>query len=1478
MGPSRRFHPLLTPAVRRLGLVALGVGLVLPAGFWGVDRAARTVYGRVRAGLEKQLSGSLGHPVSLGPYGGLRPWGLAVGASSVAEGPEDASTVSIEGVRVALAPLASIGRRRAVVDLAIGATRVDLRRNPDGAYWVLPDRAPASPPPLDLRLRTRQPVAIAIEPAGLLLSLALDGEAQLQQERLRGRARLSLGEAGRIDLRGAGSWGTATARAQLRLDDVMLAGLEGLAPGELPLDLDGELSGRLDLGWQKGAARCRGGIGIRGLRVDAKALPAPLSTGRWSLRCSDERITLEPSRWRMGDWGASLAGEVALLRSFDLTLAAENPARAQRVETRLEGPWLQPVLEASGSWEPGSELPVKGPLTLRARVSSDRRDGLALSLDEASLRGPSFALDAAGPLLPALSVRSSRLELNPGLWGFSPAAGQLLGQEAPLNGVLRLEGEPDDAVVSLNLAQATNLILERWALQATWDQAVLRLEEFRSPELTLTGRMPLALAAAGPETGPLDASLALESFPLERLGGLLGTPLDGRFSASGSLHGAWNAVEPELTMRLEDPLAGPVRLLEVWTGSLSGSAGGGGQLRLRSGIASLPGSLSADLNRSWMPTSVTLTRQRGSLSLSGDPSRYRWQASRMPLQGLEVAPSADAAFLGLQGLLSGEGTLDLQPLAMEGTVNLERPGVAGLQVREIALSGQLADQRLNLEGTITPPTSGSIDLTADARLGGALEAEATARGLSARWLARVATDLPGLRRGRTPGTGRAADLADLVIGAIDGTIDDQLSALKAARRQVQAWREARRSGTRPFDPDDLRGVVDADLVLRGPDPSRLDLEASASGHLWAEGQDRDQALALQPFEARWSGPVQSGDGEFSLAHLPFSLLALFAPVPPALRGGLGLAGRYSLGGAVPRLSTELRFDEARLGERALTLEKGGVALNEDGLELDLALRAEGAEEPVTLAGTVPLQAGSEGLELRLVGRGDSLSFLTALAGDQVDWQQGTADVRLIVQGALSEPQANGFLRIREGQLDLAGQTMEAIDSTVLFDFDTLDVQSFTARMGPEGTISAKGAIGLLRPVNRPDLLEVTSERARFVFPIADVEADAQLTVAGALPAMRLSGELDLARGAITPARAALMSARIDGDESDGDGISVSARPAAGTSEIRTDAFREENWDFSEPLVLMGPEVESQRGLELRDRVPRLSFIGFDDLRVRIGPELSVAVTPVAEFKTSGLLTLNGQLDETLVAQGLIRLTRGRISLFTTTFNLDPTAANVAVFTRGLGLMPYVDVVLTSRVSESLNVGNGLSSDIFERNGTGGLGWAGGQLQLVKVVLEAHGPADQLADTIQLRSSPPLPPSQLLALIGGNSLAGLSGGNAGAALAAVLGQSLLSPVLGTLSEAFNQRLSFALYPTYATPFVADQEETNSRRVPPQLVLGTEVGLDVTDRFNFSVLAAPNRNDIPPQGTVTYKVSPNLSVEGSVDTQGSWQSQLQVFLRF
>ena len=383
---------------------------------------------------------------------------------------------------------------------------------------------------------------------------------------------------------------------------------------------------------------------------------------------------------------------------------------------------------------------------------------------------------------------------------------------------------------------------------------------------------------------------------------------------------------------------------------------------------------------------------------------------------------------------------------------------------------------------------------------------------------------------------------------------------------------------------------------------------------------------------------------------------------------------------------------------------------------------------------------------------------------------------------------------------------------------------------------------------------------------------ADLTLNGALVRPRIGGNLIIRDGSITPAPA--LFARNRSEEGD-EAVQTSSRP------VDANTLLEEKWSFDEPLVLMGAEVEADASRRIKAAMPQLSALGFDNLRVTLGPKLAVTMGPLAAFTAKGRLTFNGALDPSLQLQGVVQMLTGRVFFFTTNFQLDRQAANVAVFTPSMGLIPYVDVALTSRVSDSVSLGTGnnaVSSNIFESNGTGSSFGTGDQLRLIKVMVEATGPADRLADSMTLRSSPPMPRAQILSLIGGNSLAGLSNSGGGTALAAVLGQTLLSPVIGTITDTFSQRLQFALYPTYLTPQIQDDAERVSGRVPPQLALVTELGVDLTDRFNFSVLAAPNRNDLPPQGTLSYQINSKLSLEGSVDNQGTWQSQFQVFFRF
>jgi translocation and assembly module TamB len=280
-------------------------------------------------------------------------------------------------------------------------------------------------------------------------------------------------------------------------------------------------------------------------------------------------------------------------------------------------------------------------------------------------------------------------------------------------------------------------------------------------------------------------------------------------------------------------------------------------------------------------------------------------------------------------------------------------------------------------------------------------------------------------------TGSAADLQDLVIDTLGMSLNDQLQALEQAQLQVAAALGRQRSAAERLDPRQLQGLVNADLTLMGPSIDRLALDLEASGHLWLRGSDRDQALTATPVEVTLRGPL-GGATTFSVEHLPLALLALFTTVPEGLSGGLAANGRFAPGNGRrrPELQLSLALQDSALAGSPLRLERGDLALANDTISIDWSLRSDGAANSVDVKGTVPLQPTREALELRVASRGDGLQFLSVLGGPGVQWQEGSVDLQLLVRGSLQTPVANGFLRFRNGVLQVAGQTMRELEATV----------------------------------------------------------------------------------------------------------------------------------------------------------------------------------------------------------------------------------------------------------------------------------------------------------------------------------------------------------------------------------------------------------------------------------------------------------------
>ena len=1447
--PEQGFQSGNGPFTKALGVTAVAAGVIavgLGGGHWAVDQALKKVYAHWKPVLEHQVTQVMGHPFSLGPYQGLGWGGLRVGPTGLAPGTSDRSSLRATGGAVSLDPLASLRLGYPVVQISLEGLRADLKPNRQGQWWVLGrglgDR---EPPRLELRFRLRQRAQVVLPNSSH--PLGLDGRLAIQLHRraLQAQTRLSpAAGTGSFALNADGHWDRRDWRGQLRLDQLSLAAVQHVVGGHG--QWGGQADGALNWSWQAGRPSCQGEVRLRSLRwrpsPQAQALVVPQLVGR----CHGQQVSIQPTPWQ---W-QRLKGDASL--------------RAH---------WQRGPLQ-SGTWQ----------------------------VDQVQLRRGSSWLRLAGQLGPQFNWH--------GLWQGNPKD-FLTDHSLPtwltrdvLVGTVRLTGRASNPVLAVQAGQRRNPVVGPWQASLRWQDQILELQHLQSSLLKATGSLPLAVdQGRGLAPGNLDLTVAFERFSLERLSPVVGAHLRGLLSAQGRISGPLSALTPDFQLRLEQPAAGPLGLDESWVGEWFGDAAGGGRLRMEPLAPSPPGLLTATLDRRWVPTAVSLKRGEGSLSLQGKPRLYQWTAKDLPLDDMWLAMGAKRRPQFVQGDLSGRGQISFQPLAFQGVARVERPVFLGIRARSAAIKGDYANRRFQAQGSIKPLSGGLFTLDWRGTWQGPFRATAQARKLSDGFLRQLVEAWPQWQGLGLAQSGRASDLGLLVIESLGKSLQQQLALLAVAKQGVaSALQQEQLSRTPRERLEAIEGQLDADLSLAGPSLAAARADLAAKAHLWITAEDRDAALTEQPVVVSFQGPLLQGDGQFSFSSLPLSLLALLTPVPSGLRGALQGQGHYALGRRRPAFSMSLGLAGASLGTTALDLQRGSVILQGNRLVLDLALHGAGVKNTLDLAGTIPLDPADQGLELRMASRDDGLVFLTSLAEPSVDWKRGRLDLQLLVRGSLQDPIANGFFRIQGAELQCFGQRVDAVEALALFDFQQLVLQEFSARVGSTGLITGQGRLGLLHPLapnteqaNAPastpgstpgsasgsasgsvfgaapgkDLqapgIRITVKAVPFTLPRIKAFANGEVHIGGSLSAMAMGGDLAISKGSINVAPSELAPA-------------ASADNPVGS----VAALLEDRWTFEQPLVLLGPDVPSLSSGAVQAMVPRFPALGFSDLRFSLGPDLTVGVPNLASFATEGSLRLNGRLDPSLTASGVVRLKRGRLNLFTTTFSLDPDTPNVAVFTPSMGLIPYLDITLRTRVSDSLNLpGNTLGSplgpslnDFANQGNLSSLD----QLNLVRVFISVSGPADRLARNLRLRSSPPLSEERLLALIGGNSLAGLASGQAGAALATALGQTLLSPVLGTLSDALGQRVSFALFPTFANPTVNSANAQRSGRLPTQLVLGSEIGLDITERFNASVLAAPNRSDIPPQLNLNYKASDIINIQGTVDGQGVLGAQLQLFLRF
>ncbi|MDJ0900996.1 MAG: translocation/assembly module TamB domain-containing protein [Xenococcus sp. MO_188.B8] len=971
----------------------------------------------------------------------------------------------------------------------------------------------------------------------------------------------------------------------------------------------------------------------------------------------------------------------------------------------------------------------------------------------------------------------------------------------------------------------------------------------------------------------------------------------GRFDFSGKLSGTPAVMDIDGDLTLRNFAVEYLTFAENLIGKVRVDPNSGVDLDLREVGSVNNQQIQLKLDRNFLPQFFSLQHQEISVIGRGKQEIVTAQVTNVPLELLKIIAIKSPDFtipenLAVQSLLgkiSGSITTNLNTLETSGeNVVITSPAFGRIAGNKLVGNFAYANDYLALQDVEFRQGSSLYKLTADIvqneddlDVNGAISVDQgdiqdVLVALEIFEL-RDLGNLSGDRKNRKYGDFQdlTLDGSPLAIGQNSNSIWRQMQLLSATQAWLDITEQQRQESSLLPELKDLKGNFSGNIEISGSLNQGIGAEFLFQGEKWQweklqngeptedstiaekltlKGDFKNNILTILPLTIDFPNKSQlvasNGEmvqpqliitgsmggenlsGRLALRSIPIELIEQLVTLPPEIAfGGIIDAEANIIGTREnPKGKGELNIRDATINQTSIESAEASFNYNNALLTFNASSVVAQASEPLTIDGSIPYKLPFASTEpqsdlitasLNVKDRG--LTLINILTRGEVNWLSGEGAVALELRGNFDQTTnqasgltAEGKVTINQGQIavrSLPDEFLTDVNSEINVDLDRIAVESFIGNFGG-GKISAAGTIPLTRNVPQENPLTINLDDV-----VIDLKGLYQGGVQGKLKILGTATEPDIT-GAITLQ----------------DGLFLLSSDA--TVPIEADLLEEQGL----------PAVTEYKNLQLQ-----------------LGKNIKISQPPILSFVATGTLDLEGTFLQPL-PEGTINLERGQVNLFTSQLNLARGEENTARFIRNDGLDPLLNINLVGsaiETTQSRATRDPLSTEIEEN-----LTYSLGTIDTVRISAKVQGLASQIANNIELTSSPPRSQTQILSLLGGGFVDTLGRGNSTLGLANLAGSALF----GSLTSEFNNVFppgEIRLFPTQ----IIDEDQERRRDA-----LAGELAINVTKRFSFSVIQVLNVGGIPPQVGVRYRLNENFVLRGSSNFNKESRTVLEYELKF
>ncbi len=988
-----------------------------------------------------------------------------------------------------------------------------------------------------------------------------------------------------------------------------------------------------------------------------------------------------------------------------------------------------------------------------------------------------------------------------------------------------------------------------------------------NPDIKLSGNIPYWFDRRGINFGYIDTSFKINRTELSNLNIFRKNDIRGFITAKGELKGKITDPDISINFNVDYPHFKGIRIRETWEGDIK-NENNEFLLNMKTRYSPIPSFLSIKFDSDLKLDNANFIRvfnsNKGTIGIVNEDDGYIWRADNFPLDELELSLYKNQ-FDRVDGIINGEGSISSDQSSLVGRLAWSLG-----KYRNINLANSLFDFRVKnnyfyINSSLYPIDGGVIEVEFDSNKNEFINSEFT--NVSTSWTILTAVDIFNFDNKKVIPISKSNILDDLEINNHSKSFKQRIDFINNFIEDSNVLED--KFNLQKYL-NKFRSRYNGKITIQGDRPANYKLNAKLNGYL--DVPKDEYKNNKEEFSIDLEGGLLTGKGSLRINKLPLSTANIFLNKPRDFLGGLDMNLFYDFD--TKSFSSEITSNNSSIKNNKIILNQGLVEFDNSNFDIDFSILINDSEIPINIEGSIPINK-SDNLDLRLIGNGKFIELIDIFADEYFTFKEGDVNLRMILKGTLNKPLLNGFIAINDSEMDFFNNKIKDINSIIIFDFDSLEINNLKAKAEDSGEIFIKGSLPFYSKNNSGKgkinlkTNRFTLEKDNFNFLI-----DSDVDLSGSFESPVLGGFLSFNNGFIK------LNITNQNNKKENNLI---------PEEDKKD-WPELYWNNNENIEIISNETILNSVL-LGETLPNyLDNLSFNNLKLKLGPDFKLQYSELVQayLDTKLDLNINGKVGNDLNARGLIYLKKGRANLYTTPFKLDKNKDNYILFASRSGVVPFINFSLVSKVPDSIipisenKKDSNISGDLDVNASSSGLGSFGiGNSRLIKIEASYEGFLDQLsfADEnrrIQLRSTPSYNRSQIIGLIGGNS-------------ANLINRAFISQLNN--ADAFSERFQLSLYPALIESNdslnnifsnenldIENDGQSSSNEEFSSQAWVAEIGLDITDAINFAFQTVPGRDDISPLGILTFQANPNLEILGSYDSNGDWKSQVQLFFRY